>query len=85
MPDTDKPSRYQLQSEYAAHLIAAMELVSDTRATESPRMFSFGSSAYYGNHSFEEPVNSDWPSQVIVASLEWRLIMQIQAVQIAIT
>ena len=48
-------------------------------------MFSFGSSAYYGNRSFEELVNSDWPSQVIVVSLERRLIMRIQAAQIAIT
>src|SRR6266852_6023712 len=87
---TDKPSRYRLQSEYAAHLIAVMELVSDTlneflRAAASPRMFSFGSSTYYSNRSFEELVNSDWPSQAIVVSLEWRLIMRIQAVQIAIT
>ena len=89
-PDTDKPSRYWLQSEYAAHLIAVMELVSDMlneflRAAKSPRTFSFGSSAYYGNCSFEELVNSDWPSQVIVVSLEQQLIMRIQAAQIAIT
>ena len=58
-----------------AHLIAVMELVSDTlneflRAAESPRLFSFGSSVYYSNRSFKELVNSDWPSQAIVASLE---------------
>ena len=90
MPDTDKPSQYRLQSEYVAHLIAVMELVSDMlneflQAAKSPRMFSFGSSAYYSNCSFEELVNSDWPSQVIVVSLERRLIMRIQVAQIAIT
>ena len=72
MPGSDKPSQYWLQSEYVAHIITIMELVSNTlneflRATKSPRMFSFGSSAYYGNHSFEELVNSDWPSQAIVS------------------
>ena len=90
MPDTDKPSQYQSQSEYVAHLIAIMELVSNTlneflQAAESPRMFSFGSSAYYGHRSFKELMNSDWPSQVIVISLEQQLIMQIQAAHIAIT
>jgi hypothetical protein len=64
---TDRPSRYRIQSEYATHLIAIMELVSDMlneflRAADSPRLFSFGSSAYYSNRSFEELVNSDWPS-----------------------
>ena len=29
-PGTDKPSRYRLQSEYVAHIIAVMELVSNT-------------------------------------------------------
>jgi hypothetical protein len=88
--NSDRPSRYRLQSEYAAHLIAVMELVSDTlneflQAAESPRLFSFGSSAYYGNRSFEELVNSDWPTRAIVDSLERQLIMRIQAAQIAIT
>ena len=70
-----QPCRYRLQEEYAAHLIAVMELVSNTlneflRAAESPRLFSFRSSAYYSNRSFKELVNSDWPTQTIIASLE---------------
>ena len=88
--NSTKPCCYQLQTEYATHLVAVMELVSDAlnellRAAKSPRLFSFGSSAYYGNHSFEELVNSDWPTQAIVASLERRLLMRMQGAPITIT
>ena len=40
---------------------------------------------YYDNRSFEELVNSDWPTQTIVASLERQLLLQIQGTHIAIT
>jgi hypothetical protein len=85
-----RPSRYRLQLDYATHLTMVMELVSNTlneflRAAESPRPFSFGSSKYYGNHSFEELVHSNWPTQAIVYSLERRLLLRIQGAHIAIT
>ena len=77
--DESQQRRFMFNDDYISHLTSVMSLSSEAlndflRAAGSKRTFSYGSSKYYDNQSFDEVLHCEWPAQTIALNLERRLL-----------
>jgi len=74
--------RFALHPDYASHLASVMRQSSDAingflRAAGAKRLFSYGSSKFYENQTFEKVLHHEWPAPTIAWSFEKRLLQRI--------
>lgn len=88
--EESQQKRFKFNDGYISHLTSVMTLSSETlndflQVAGSKRTFSYGSSKYYDNQTFDEVLHREWPAQTIALNLERRLLDRITMAHRAIS